>query len=174
MEYNNKQSQTKELLKTIVLAVVVALCVRMFVLEIYLVDGTSMVPTLEDSEYLFVNKFIYRFRQPKVGEIIVFKFAGDKRKDFIKRVIAVGGQTVEIKNGQVFVDGEETNEPFISELTLGHFGPVKVPEGKYFVLGDNRNHSSDSRFPEVGFIDPKTIEGKAVFVFWPLNSAKKL
>lgn len=174
MEASDRRNQTKELFKTVIVAVIVALFVRIFVLEVYLVDGTSMFPTLHDQEYLFVNKFIYRFKDPEVGEIIVFKFAGDQKKDFIKRVIAIGGQTIEIKEGLVFIDGKSVNETFIAEQTLGHYGPVKIPEGKYFVLGDNRNHSSDSRFPEVGFIDPDTIQGKTFFVFWPLSNAKKL
>jgi signal peptidase I len=165
MGLHEQQNQAKEFVKTIVIAVMIALFVRMFVLEIYLVDGTSMYPTLDDNEYLFVNKFIYRFREPRVDEIIVFKFAGDEEKDFVKRIIAIGGQTVEIKNGQVLVDGKPRYEPYIAEQTLGHYGPVTVPEGKYFVLGDNRNHSSDSRFPQVGFINPEAIEGKAFFVF---------
>ena len=133
-----------------------------------------MRPTLINSERLVVNKFIYRFQQPAKGEVIVFRYPRDPSRDFIKRVIAVAGDTIEIKDGRVFVNGQLQNEEYILEKTRGSYPLSTVPEGHIFVMGDNRNNSEDSRFRDVGFVSLDMVKGKAIMVFWPLDQLKQL
>ena len=166
--------EAKDWVISIVVAVVLAFFIRQFVVELYVVDGPSMRPTLQSRERLVVNKFIYRFRAPERGEVLVFRYPRDPSRDFIKRVIAVPGDTIEIKDGRVFVNQKLMNEPYILEKTLSDYPQATVPEGHVFVMGDNRNNSEDSRFADVGFVPYDLIKGKAVLVFWPVDQLKTL
>ncbi len=167
-------AELKDWIISIAIAVVLALFIRHFIVELYLVDGPSMQPTLVSNERLVVNKFIYRFRTPKKGEVLVFQYPKDPSRDFIKRVIALPGDTIEIKDGHVFVNNQLQNEPFILSQTRGDYPLTTIPEGHIFVMGDNRNNSEDSRFPDVGFVPFNLIKGKAVLVFWPLSNLHTL
>ncbi|HHV57772.1 MAG TPA: signal peptidase I [Firmicutes bacterium] len=158
-----------EYIQSILLAFALALFIITFVVQSFIVTGPSMEPTLHSGERLLINKFIYRFTQPKPGDIVVFHPAVRPRDDYIKRVIAVAGQTVEIRDGRVWVDGKPLAEPYLSEATYGQFGPVRIPQGRLFVLGDNRNNSQDSRYPEVGLVPLKSVIGKAALRYWPLG-----
>lgn len=158
-----------EYIQSILLAFALALFIITFVVQSFIVTGPSMEPTLYSGERLLINKFIYRFTQPKPGDIVVFHPAVRPRDDYIKRVIAVAGQTVEIRDGRVWVDGKPLAEPYLSEATYGQFGPVRIPQGRLFVLGDNRNNSQDSRYPEVGLVPLKSVIGKAALRYWPLG-----
>lgn len=133
-----------------------------------------MRPTLQNGERLVVNKFIYRFNKPAKGEVIVFRYPRDPSRDFIKRVIAEPGDTIEIKDGRVFVNGQLLNEPYILDKTRGSYNLATVPEGHIFVMGDNRNNSEDSRFRDVGFVSYDLIKGKAIMIFWPLDHIKSI
>ena len=166
--------EAKDWVISIVVAVVLAFFIRQFVVELYVVDGPSMRPTLQSRERLVVNKFIYRFRAPEHGEVLVFRYPRNPSRDFIKRVIAVPGDTIEIKDGRVFVNQKLMNEPYILEKTLSDYPQATVPEGHVFVMGDNRNNSEDSRFADVGFVPYDLIKGKAVLVFWPVDQLKTL
>ncbi len=166
--------EVKDWVVSIVIAVVLAFFIRYFIVELYLVDGPSMRPTLQNAERLVVNKFIYRFRAPERGEILVFRYPRDPSRDFIKRVIAIPGDTIEIKDGRVFVNQQLMNEPYILSKTRGDYPLSTVPEGHIFVMGDNRNNSEDSRFADVGFVPYDLIKGKAVLVFWPFDQFKSL
>ena len=166
--------EVKDWLISIVVAVVLAFLIRQFVVELYIVDGPSMRPTLQSQQRLVVNKFIYRFRAPEKGEILVFQYPRDPSRDFIKRVIGVPGDTVEIKDGRVLVNDQVLSEDYILEKTRGDYPKSTVPEGTVFVMGDNRNNSEDSRFADVGFVPDALIKGKAVLVFWPLSELKSL
>ena len=166
--------EARDWIISIVVAVVLAFLIRTFIVELYIVDGPSMRPTLESHERLVVNKFIYRFRPPERGEILVFRYPRDPSRDFIKRVIAVPGDSIEIKDHRVFVNDQLLNEPYILEKTLSTYPKAVVPEGTIFVMGDNRNNSEDSRFVDVGFVPYDLIKGKAVLVFWPVDSFKTL
>lgn len=166
--------EIKDWVVSILIAVVLAFFIRYFIVELYMVEGPSMRPTLVNSERLVVNKFIYRFKQPERGEILVFKYPRDQSRDFIKRVIAIPGDTIEVKEGRVFVNGQLLNENYILERTRGSYPLSTVPEGHIFVMGDNRNNSEDSRFKDVGFVPYSLIKGKAVMVFWPLDHIKSL
>jgi len=166
--------EIKDWVVSILIAVVLAFFIRYFIVELYMVEGPSMRPTLANGERLVVNKFLYRFRAPERGEIIVFRYPRDPSRDFIKRVIAVPGDTVEIKEGRVFVNGQLLNENYILEKTRGSYPLSTVPEGHVFVMGANRNNSEDSRFRDVGFVSKDMIKGKAIVVFWPLDHLKSL
>ena len=159
---------------TVVSAVAVALVIRYFIVEHYVVDGPSMLPTLHDRQHLLVNKIVYFLRDPMKGEIIVFRYPRDHNRDFIKRVIAVGGDTIEITDGHVFVNDVLLNEDYISEKTRTEYPKQTVPEGTIFVCGDNRRNSLDSRFPDVGFVPLELVKGKAALVVWPKDDFKVL
>ncbi|MDD3396585.1 MAG: signal peptidase I [Acidaminococcaceae bacterium] len=133
-----------------------------------------MMNTLQDRERLIVNKFIYYTTNPKKGEVIVFKYPSDTTRDFIKRVIATGGDTIEIKDGKVFVNGELLKEGYIKEPFHTNYRKAVVPQGHIFVMGDNRNNSEDSRFSDVGFVPLELVKGKASVIFWPLGQMRSL
>lgn len=166
----SEKKEVWEWIKSILVAVVLALVIRAFLVEVFLVQGQSMLPTLHDRERLIVSKVQYYYRQPERGEIIVFKATDDR--DFIKRVIGTGGDEVRVDRDGVFVNGERLEEPYVFERAREPYGPVIVPAGTIFVLGDNRNNSMDSRHPSVGFVALAQIKGKAMLVFWPLDSIR--
>ena len=167
-------SELKDWIGSIVIAVVLAMLIRTFIVELYVVDGPSMRPTLESEERLVVNKFIYRFHPPQKGEILVFQYPRDPSRDFIKRVIATPGDTIEIHEGRVLVNDQLLTEDYILEKTRSEYPKSTVPEGRVFVMGDNRNNSEDSRFADVGFVPYDLIKGKAMLVFWPISACKTL
>ena len=171
---NSLGEEAKDWVISIVAAVVMALLIRTFIVELYIVDGPSMKPTLQHEERLVVNKFIYRLRNPEKGEILIFKYPRDTSRDFIKRVIATGGDTIEIKEGRVYVNDQLLKEDYILEKTRTEYPKVTIPEGTVFVMGDNRNNSDDSRFADVGFFPLDLIKGMAVVVFWPLDNMQSL
>lgn len=171
---DNLGEEIKDWGVSIVIAVVLALIIRNFIVEPYLVDGPSMRPTLENQQRLIVNRFIYNLRAPERGEILIFKYPKDPSRDFIKRVIAVPGDTIEIKDGNVFVNDELQTEDYILSKCRGDYPKVTIPERHIFVMGDNRNNSEDSRFPDVGFVPFDLIKGKAMVVFWPIGDMKTL
>ncbi len=166
--------EIKDWVVSIVIAVALAMFIRTFIVELYVVDGPSMRPTLESEERLVVNKFIYRFRPPEKGEVLVFQYPRDPSRDFIKRVIATPGDTIEIREGRVLVNDQLLTEDYILEKTRSEYPKSTVPEGRIFVMGDNRNNSEDSRFADVGFVPYDLIKGKALLVFWPISQYKTL
>jgi signal peptidase I len=168
------QEEIKDWIVSIVVAVALAFFIRTFIVELYMVEGPSMRPTLVNGERLVVNKFIYRFQSPVKGDVVVFKYPRDERRDFIKRVIATAGDTIEIKDGRVYVNGKLLNEIYIFEKSRGSYPLSKVPEGTIFVMGDNRNNSEDSRFADVGFVPLHLLKGKALMVFWPISNFRTL
>jgi signal peptidase I len=166
---NVDSGDIKEFLQSLVIAGILAFLIITFVAQSFVVDGQSMEPTLHDGERLFVNKFIYRFHPPERKDIIVFAPHGAPGKKYIKRVIGLPGETIYIRGAVTYINGEPFQEDYLNEQMLGEFGPYQVPEESVFVMGDNRNHSADSRFPMyVGFVSYKSISGKAFWVYWPL------
>lgn len=156
------------------IALILALLIRTFVAEPRYIPSDSMVPTLEVSDRLVVDKLSYRFRAPEYGEIIVFDpppqlqiqgYAKDQA--FIKRIIGQPGQVIAVQNGKVYVDNQPLREPYIAEAPEYNWGPVRVPEGSYFVMGDNRNNSNDSHV--WGFLPQEYIIGRAWLRFYPFN-----
>ncbi|NLJ80621.1 MAG: signal peptidase I [Firmicutes bacterium] len=168
------KTQIREYVESLAIAIVLALFIITFIAQSFLVEGSSMEPSLHHGQRLLVEKVSYRFGEPQRGEIIVFKYPGDRRRKFIKRVIGVPGDEVLIKNGFLYINGVRLEEDFINGPTYGSYsapshGPLSVPLDHYFVLGDNRRNSDDSRYPDVGFIPKKEIVGRALFVYWPLT-----
>ena len=174
MDTTRLGEEIKDWVISILIAVVLAFFIRYFIVELYMVEGPSMRPTLVNGERLVVNKFVYRFKEPEKGEVLIFKYPKDPSRDFIKRVIAVAGDTIEIKDSRVFVNGQLLTEPYILERTRSSYPLSTVPHGTIFVMGDNRNNSEDSRFPDVGFVPLNMIKGKAMMIFWPLDHLKVL
>lgn len=162
----NKWKEIWDWVRTILIAVVLALFIRIFLFEVFVVEGRSMYPTLIETERVMVNKLVYRFDNPKLGDIVVFRY--DPGRDFIKRVIGVAGDRVEIQNGQVYVNNTLLEEPYLLEnMDIYDYGPVDVPPGYLFLMGDYRQNSMDSRDPRVGYISEEDIKGRAFFIFWP-------
>ncbi len=164
-----------EVFQSIVIAAVLAFLIITFVAQSFVVEGGSMEATLQNGERLIVNKLVYRFQEPDRGEIVVFTPQGAEDNRYIKRIIGKPGDTVNIDGGQVYVNGEPLQEDYIKEdmRQVGESGPFEVPEDSYFVLGDNRNHSADSRFPNlVGYVDRDSIHGRAMWVFWPVTEMR--
>lgn len=159
------RSVVREALETVAIALVLTLVIRHFVVESFVVRGSSMEPSLHDGQRLLVSKFVYRFRPPRRGDIIVFR-SPVSRDDLIKRVIGTPGERVEVAAGRVLVDGKELREPYILRRDFASsLGPQEVPPGKLFVLGDNRPNSEDSRY--FGFVSLNAVKGKAVVIWWP-------
>jgi signal peptidase I len=157
-----------ELPVLIIVAVILAWIIKMVIVQPFFIPSGSMEPTFYAGDHVLVNKFIYYFTEPKSKDVIVFEYPVDPSKDFIKRVIAVGGDKVKVEVGKVFVNGKELNEPYVPEKKdSSNYSPRKVPKENVFVMGDNRTSSFDSRF--WGFLPGKKIIGKAFFIYWPIN-----
>jgi signal peptidase I len=155
--------------RDILFAFAVAIFIVIFVVQPVKVEGTSMQPRLVDQERIFVNRFIYRFQDIRRGDIVVFWYPKDRSKSFIKRVLGVPGDEVEICEGSVYVNGTRVKEPYLKPEFQDYrsFKKVTVPPGQYFVLGDHRNSSNDSR--SWGFVVRPLIYGKAIFSYWPVS-----
>ncbi|MDJ0728914.1 MAG: signal peptidase I [Crocosphaera sp.] len=167
-----KENPWVELAQTVVTAVILAFGIRTFVAEARYIPSSSMEPTLEINDRLIIEKLSYHFREPVRGDVVVFH-PTDRLKDegfheaFIKRIIGLPGETVQVKEGKVYINGSEITEKYIAEDPNYDYGPKVVPEGEYLVLGDNRNNSLDSHY--WGFVPKDKIIGKAFVRFWPFN-----
>ena len=194
------KGKLRENIEALVIAIILALFIRAFVVQAFKIPSGSMKNTLLIGDYILVNKFIYGvkipftditaipIKKPKRGEIIVFKFPQDPTKDFIKRVVGVGGDTVEIKDKTVYINGEPQEDGFTVHsdsrifsnpnmfpqdlLRRDNLAPTKIPQDKLFVMGDNRDESNDSRF--WGFVDVSAVKGKAFIIYWSWNKHKKI
>ncbi len=163
--------ETRYWLRDLILSVLLAFIVIVFLYQPVQVEGTSMMPRLENHERIFINKFVYRFRPVERGDVVVFRYPLDPSKSYIKRVIGLPGDEVSIHDGHVLVNGRALREPYVPPeyLDAQSYSPVKVEPHHYFVLGDHRSSSNDSR--EWGTVDRSFIYGKAVLVYWPLGQA---
>jgi signal peptidase I len=189
-----KKSIFREYFEAICVAVILALFIRTFVVQAFKIPSGSMLPTLLIGDHLLVNKFIYGIRvpftgkilvpikNPKHGDVVVFRFPKDRSIDYIKRVVGTPGDTVEIKAKKVFINGKPINDAHahVSSPTVlnakasprDNFGPILVPEDRIFVMGDNRDNSYDSRF--WGFVDQRDVLGKAFILYWSWDIDKPL
>ena len=155
--------------RDLLIAIGLALVIIVFLYQPVKVEGTSMAPLLSDQERIFINKFVYRFEAISRGDVVVFWYPLDRSKSFIKRVIGLPGETVEIHQGRLLVNGREVPEPYVPPQyeDLSDFGPVRVPADSYFVMGDHRISSNDSRV--FGPVASRFIYGRAVFAYWPVD-----
>lgn len=186
----NKKELVWEYTKAVVTALLLALFIRAYFIQAFKIPSGSMIPTLLIGDHILVNKFIYGttipfsdkrtlvFRKPEKGDIIVFKYPEDRKRDFIKRVIAVEGDVIESKNKMIYVNGKALNEPYAQHTDTSlrpggieprdNFGPYIVPKGKFFMMGDNRDQSYDSRY--WGYVDINDIRGEALIMYWSWDS----
>ena len=165
-----------ELGQVVIISLAIVLPIRYFLIQPFYVKGASMEPNFHDNEYLLTDKVSYRFGEPERGDVVVFKAPPTYKDEFIKRVIGLPGEEVMVKEGGIFVNGQKINEPYLDSGVITKSGNVTsegkaltVPEGSYFVLGDNRDHSLDSR--SIGFINKSDITGRAWVIYWPLDKA---
>jgi len=158
-------------LRDIVISAAVSILIITFLYQPVRVEGTSMLPRLEDHDRLFINKFVYRISSIHRGDVVVFHYPRDPEKSYIKRVIALPGDRLFIDRGRVFVNGKLLREPYVPEefRDVRSMAEMMVPDDEYFMMGDHRSISSDSR--EFGPVDRDLIYGKAVFVYWPTRDA---
>ena len=161
-----------DFIETILIALGFALLIREYIVMVSLVPSGSMIPTFQIRDRLFVNRYIYRFSDPERGDIIVFKSTTDD-KDYVKRCIGLPGETIEIKNGHVYINDQLLILAGVDiQRDRANFGPVTVPDKHYFVLGDNRANSRDSRY--WGFVPHDHLMGKSLFTFWPVSQMRVL
>jgi signal peptidase I len=155
--------------RDLLIAIGLALIIIIFLYQPVKVEGTSMAPLLSDQERIFINKFVYRFEPIHRGDVVVFWYPLDRTKSFIKRVIALPGESVQIRQGIVYVDGQQIKEPYVPPQyeDLSDYGPVHVPPSMFFVMGDHRISSNDSRV--FGPVPSRFIYGRAVFAYWPVD-----
>lgn len=188
-EVESEKSLVREVVETIILALILAFALRTFVIQAFYIPSGSMENTLLPGDMILVNKFIYYFTDIKRGDIIVFKYPNDPSKDYIKRVVGLPGDNLEIKNGDVYINDKFYDEKYTKEkaaddmimhahiersgdakttgASVSAQSKIKVPEGKLFVMGDNRNNSQDSRF--WGYLSQSSLKGKALVIYWPLS-----
>lgn len=165
-----KRKVVKEVFSYVVIlaaAVIIAFCVNKFVIINAHVPTSSMDPTISINDKLIGNRLAYLFKNPERGDIIIFKFPDDESQIFIKRVIGLPGETIQIVEGELFIDGELMEEDYIKDSMRGNYGPYEVPDNSYFVLGDNRNVSEDSRFWKNTYVRKNKILAKAWFSYSP-------
>ena len=179
MMENNKQEFWKEVRSYIVMIAVV-FAVVLFVNNFFLINAripsSSMEETIMMNDRIFGNRLAYKSDDPKRFDIVIFRYPDDPSTLFIKRIIGLPGETVEIRSGKVYIDGsaEPLDDSFCKEEPLGDFGPFAVPEGCYFMMGDNRNNSNDSRFWQNSFVSRDEILGEAMVRYWPLDKIGRL
>lgn len=181
-----KKSVFREYVEAFIIAILLALFIRTFIIQAFKIPSSSMVPTLLIGDHLLVSKFYYGIKvpftgatlipwnSPKHGDVIVFKYPKDRSIDYIKRVIGIPGDTIRIKNKKIFINDKPIEDPhahFMTKTILNgsvsprdNFGPITVPANKVFAMGDNRDNSSDGRF--WGFVNQKDIRGKAFILYW--------
>jgi signal peptidase I len=152
-----------DILETLILSLVLFVSINIISARIR-VDGDSMLPTMVSGEYVVINRLSYRFGSPQPGDIIVFHYPLDPKEEYIKRVIGLPGDSVEVQNGIVYVNGQALVEDYIN-IKMNYTGKWEVPSGELFVLGDNRNNSSDSH--DWGTVPMDYVIGKAILVYWP-------
>lgn len=168
-----EKGPVREIFESIAIAVILAVVIRVFLFQFFVIPSGSMEPTLTEGDMIAANKIIYRFSEPKRGDIIVFKYPLNPDRDFVKRLIGLPGEKVQIKNSTLYINGKKVAEPYLPKgLKFQDYGPVTIPKDKYFMMGDNRNNSLDSR--AWGEMPRENIIGKAAIIYWPVNRIRIL
>lgn len=167
-----KRSPARNVLDFIVIfggAILMAYLLQAYLVKPFQIPSESMMPTIDPGDRILVNRLAYRYGSVQRGDIIVFKAPTDPSVDYVKRIVAVAGDTIEVRRGQVILNGETQVEPYITAEQKTSFAAQKVPEGAVFVMGDNRGDSQDSRFWPVPWLNVDSILGKAFLTYWPPN-----
>jgi signal peptidase I len=161
-------------MRDLIISLAISAFIIVFLYQPVKVEGTSMMPSLDDQERIFINKFVYRIEPIQRGDIVVFRYPRDPAKSFIKRVIGVAGDHVRIADGHVFLNGKTLEENYVPSVYQDErsYPEIVVPPDSYFVLGDHRSLSNDSR--DFGPVDASYIYGKAVFGYWPVDKVGRL
>ena len=157
-----------EFIKVVIISVAIVLPIRTYIAQPFIVSGASMEPNFDNGEYLIIDELTYQFRKPQRGEVIVFRYPFNPSSFFIKRIVGLSGESVNIKSNKISIDGKPLAEPYLdSKLETAPEIDITLKDGEYFVLGDNRTHSSDSRF--WGALPKNKIMGRALLRLWPIN-----
>lgn len=166
---NNLRKEIRVWTRDLLIAIGLALVIIVFLYQPVKVEGTSMAPLLSDQERIFINKFVYRFEPIQRGDVVVFWYPLDHTKSFIKRVVGLPGEMIEIRQGTLYVNNKSVPEPYVPPQyeDSSDFSPVRVPKDSFFVLGDHRISSNDSRV--FGPVASEYIYGRAVFAYWPVD-----
>ncbi len=161
-----------EFFKTLIIAFVLAQLIMVSVAQAFQVEQYSMEPTLLPRDRVLVDKFFYRLRQPRHGDVIVLRYPLNPQRNYIKRIVGLPGDVLETRDGKLYVNGQRMSEPYINGTPQGNYGPFTVPEDSVFVMGDNRNNSEDSR--AFGPLKKKFIVGQALLIYWPIQHVRTL
>ena len=170
----------KDVVVIFIVALVLAVLLKTFVVDNRIIPSSSMAPTVEPGSRILVNRFIYNFNDVEAGDIIVFeptestKIDLGMEDDLLKRVIGLPGDEIQITDGELYINGTEMDESYIAETMTYEYGPITVPDDCVFVLGDNRNYSADSHVWTDPFVPIDNIKGKAFFIYWPFDHFGKL
>ncbi len=174
-ESEKKKSVGREIFEwvmVVIVAVAAALLIRTFIFEPVRVDGNSMQSTLHDNEYMIVTKYQYLFSDPERFDVVICRYPGRGNTNFVKRVVGIPGDTIEVRNQMLYVNGEAIEEDYIDHKPDYNYGPVTVEEGHYFVLGDNRSNSNDSHI--IGQLERNQIVGQVRLVAWPFSDIRTI
>lgn len=166
---SRKKNEWVEWIKAFFIALIIVIIIKVFVISTSVVEGESMEPTLADGDKLIFNKFIYLIGEPDRGDVVIIQTS---LKNYVKRIIALPGEVVEVIDHTLYINNKEVEQAYISEEAIkgtGDFGPTEVPNDSYFVMGDNRVISMDSRHPGFGFIDKDNIIGRSELIFHPFS-----
>ena len=174
-EKRNWRREAVMFIREFAMALIISLLLTRYVFIIPLVPTGSMIPTINIDERILVDKITRFFSPLKHGDIVVFPCPDSPEELYVKRIVAMAGDTLEIYGGEVYLNGVPLDEPFIAAPTEGIYGPYLVPEGHIFVMGDNRNHSRDSRkWVTTNYVEVSAVQGRGVVVLWPLNAMRRL
>ncbi len=161
-----------EVAKTLLVAFLLAQLIMVSVAQAFQVEQSSMEPTLHPRDRVLVTKFIYRLREPMRGDVVVLRYPRNTQRNYIKRVVGLPGEKIQIKKGILYANGERVQEAYLDADIVGDYGPVTVPEDSVIVMGDNRNNSEDSR--AFGAVKQNLIVGQAVLIYWPIPRVRLL
>ncbi len=165
----NLKHEIMEWIIVIEVAVILAVILNMFLIVNAIIPSASMENTIMTGSRIFGNRLSYVRHDPQRGDIVIFRYPDNEKELFIKRLIGMPGDTLQMTDGIVYINGEPLDEPYLATIPYGDYGPVLVPEDRYFVMGDNRNNSADSRYWEHTFVQRGKILGKAVFCYFPFS-----
>ena len=174
LESNNNEEKKTSVIREIISwilylssAVIIALMINRFIIVNAYIPTESMSRTIEPKDRVLASRLHYKFYEPQRGDIVVFRYPDNEEVLYVKRIIGLPGDTVEVKEGKVFINGEVIDEPYLKEATPGEWGPYEVPEGKYFMMGDNRDNSLDSRYWTNTYVEKEKIIGKVFLRYFP-------